>query len=216
LGGSGAGTSDIVWALGRDGVTEVRMRALDLREGKEFIEGMLGREEIDGKLSSESSGGGGGSGVLGGGPDLDVEDLIDELEDLTDGTLDEPVMVASTNCCDGCVGSCCCCCCRAATSISEEPLRGMCSVSSPKYTESVPRSEVDAEVGMVLLSDSLSESKSDATGVPRASSSAFTTEIECFRIDFLFFSLVEVPVSPVPFAPGFKLFFSCTWGKHET
>jgi hypothetical protein len=63
---------------------------------------------------------------------------------------------------------------------------------------------------MVLLSDSSSESKSVATGVPRASSSIFTTEIECFLIDRLFFSLAGVTeLSEPPLDFGIRRLFSC-------
>jgi len=138
--------------------------------------------------------GGEGSGVVGGGPDLDgdTDDLIDELDDLIDGTLDGEGGIGES---DGCFGgsSVCCgcdCCCRIADIMSEDCLSG---IFNPKSTaESLPKSEVEVEVGIVLLSDSLSESKSVARGVPSASSSALTTEIECFLIDRLLFSIEEV------------------------
>jgi hypothetical protein len=80
------------------------MRALDLREGKEFIEGIVGIEVNDDKLSFDSMRvGGEGSGVVGGGPDLDVdtEDLTDELEDLTDMTLDGEGEIGESAGCSG-------------------------------------------------------------------------------------------------------------------
>jgi len=210
--GFGAGVDEIVLALGRERTTEpVWITAKDLREGREFMEGMVGSVESDDKLSFESMRGGGeGSGVVGGGPELDPDavDLIDELEDLMDGTLDGEVGVGesiggSSICC-----CCCCCCCRTAEIMSEDCLTGI--RSPPPSAKSLPKSEVEAEVGMVLLSDSLSESRSVATGVPRASSSALTTEIECFLIDFLLFSCAGASESlKPPFNPTCEEFFSC-------
>jgi hypothetical protein len=137
-------------------------------------------------------------------------DLADELEDLTDGTLEVEVAIGeSTGVGCGCSACCCCCCCEIVDIMSEDRLCGIRRVTSAKLTESVPSSEVEVEVGIVLLSDSLSESKSVATGVPRASSSALTTEIECFLVDLLLLSFADDPESSeTPLVPNFKP--SCT------
>ena len=213
--GFAGGTAEIVLALGRGGAKELlRIRALDLREGREFMEGMVGSEETDDKLSFESiRAGGEGRGVVGGGPDLvvDMKDLIDELDDLMDGTFDIEVTIGeSPRCCCGCSGCCgCCCCCRIVDIMSEDVLRGIHSATSTRLTESFPNSEQVVEVGTVLLSDSSSESRSVATGVPRASSSIFTTEMECFLVDLLLFSLMAVTeLSEPPLDLGVERSFS--------
>jgi hypothetical protein len=94
--------------------------------------------------------------------------------------------------------------------MSEGRLLGIHNAPS---AESAPRSEVELDVGIdvgiVLLSDSVSESKSVATGVPRASSSAFTTEMECFLIDLLLLTIAGAPGSSETPA-NFELSFSCT------
>jgi hypothetical protein len=141
--GFGAGTAEIVLALGRGGTIELLwMRALDLREGREFMEGMVGNEEKDDRLSFDSTRAGGeGRGVVGGGPDLEVEaeDLIDELEDLTDGTLDSEVGIGESICCWGDFSFCfCCCCCGIVDIMSEDCLRGTHSATLTRLTKSFP------------------------------------------------------------------------------
>ena len=54
--GLGAVTAEIVLALGRERITELFwIRELDLRVGREFMEGILGSDENDVMLSSGST-----------------------------------------------------------------------------------------------------------------------------------------------------------------
>lgn len=99
--------------------------------------------------------------------------------------------------------------------MSEDCLSGILNPTSA--VKSLPRSEVEVGVGMVLLSDSLSESRSVARGVPSASSSALTTEIECFLIDRLLFSIEDVSESlELPFKSTLEESLSCTYSDSET
>lgn len=99
--------------------------------------------------------------------------------------------------------------------LSEEIRRGGLTISkSPELPEPPPVSDI----GTVFLSESLpeSESKSSPRSVPSASSSAFTTEIECFRLDLLLFGCDTIPnPSEPPFAIGFVSSFPFSFACDE-